>query len=140
MSEYTGRNMVLEFETNDISDQARRVVIDEAADAPEDIDVTHKGDTERQLIDGLPGAVKTTVTIEALDESGGVGDIMALVLNTTGTLNFYPNGKVEGEAEGVLNNATLRSRNQTVAYDDATTVTAVFESKQSVTWGTYNET
>lgn len=135
--QFTGQNMVLEFGTQDVSDGARRVSVNETADPPEDIDITHKGDTERQLKDGLPGAVKTSITIESLDETGQASGLAALDLNTKDTLTFYPEGKTSGKARMTLNNATFRTRTQTTPYDGAAEITGGFDAKEGCTWDTY---
>jgi hypothetical protein len=135
--QFTGKNMVLEFGTVDVSASMRKVTITENADPPEDIDVTHKGDTERQLLDGLPGAVKTTVAADALDETGQASEIANLSINSLDTLIFYPEGKVNGKAKMTLNSATFRNRVHTTPYDGAVELSATFDSKQACTWSTY---
>lgn len=136
--QFTGKDMVLEFGTTDISTAMRKVTMTENADPPEDIDVTHKGDTEKQLIDGLPGAVKTTVSAEALDETGQGSPIGGLSLNAKDTLIFYPEGKTNGKAMMTLNNTTFRNRVQTTPYDGAAEISATFDSKESASWDTYS--
>lgn len=136
--QFTGKDMVLEFGTDDISVTARKVTMTENADPPEDIDITHKGDTERQLLDGLPGAVKTTVTIDALDETGQANTLAGLSLNAKDTLVFYPEGKTSGKARMTLNNATFRNRVQTTPYDGAAELSGTFDSKEGATWDTYS--
>ncbi len=135
--QFTGKDMVLEFGTVDISTAMRTVELTENADPPEDIDITHKGDTERQLLDGLPGAVKTTVRAEALDETGQVSPIATATLNTKDTLIFYPEGKTSGKAKMTLNNATFRNRTQRTPYDGAAEISAEFDAKEKATWSTY---
>lgn len=135
--QFTGKDMVLEFGTDDVSASMRKVTLTENADPPEDIDITHKGDTERQLLDGLPGATKSTVAAEMLDETGQASVLSGISLNTKDTVIFYPEGKTNGKAMMTLDNATFRNRVQTTAYDGAAELTATFDSKEAATWDTY---
>jgi len=53
--QFSGVNVAVFFNTVDISGTARTVTVGEEAAAPDTIDGTHKGDTARNLIEGLPG-------------------------------------------------------------------------------------
>ena len=136
---YSGKDLITEFGSVDISTYAREVTINESADAPDSIDTTHKGDTVKTDLEGLPGAIITEASV------GGVVDIYdsmhafgTMALNTKDTLIVYPNGKTHTYPMLTLNNARLNSREQTVPYDDAVTLSASWHAKNSLTRGTYS--
>lgn len=138
MAEYTGEDLAVFFNTVDISGQMRTVSVQEAADEAEEIDVTHKGDAARVLLEGFAGAEKTTVEVELLDESGDASAIMDFALNAKDTLYVYPEGRTAGKTELTLENARMNQRTQELVYDDAASVSATFHAKNTITRGTYS--
>ena len=138
MAEYTGSSLAVFFNTVDISGQMRTVSVQEAADEAEEIDVTHKGDSARVLLEGFAGAEKTTVEVELLDESGDASNIMDFALNAKDTLLIYPEGKTHTYTELTLNNARMNQRTQELVYDDAAMISATFHAKNTITRGTYS--
>lgn len=137
MAHFTGKDMVLEWGTIDISVTSREITVNEAAASTPDIDVTHKGDTEQQLMDGLPGAPKTTIkqTVLADDASTVIQD---LVQNDQDTLSFYPQGKTHGKPEFTLNNAIFLNRDYREPYNEPAVWDLNFEAKEGGTWSTYS--
>ena len=137
MAEFKGNSVAADFNTVDISAQARTINVNETADEPEDIDATHKGDARRNLIEGFPGMEKTDVEINLLDEEGDVSNIMDFEINTKDTLFIYPEGKVHTKPMLTVQNARLINRSQDIIYEDVTAITAAFHAKNTVTRGTY---
>jgi len=139
---YAGINLVVYFGSVDISAYARTCTINESADAPDSIDTTHKGDTAKTDLEGLPGAIVTDVSI------GGVQDIYdsmhafsTMALNTKDTLIIYTSGKETTdhlEPMLTLNNARLNSRDEEIPYDGSVELSASWHSKNSLIRGTYD--
>ena len=140
MAEYSGKDLVVVFNTVDISGAGRRVRVREEAGEPEEIDVTHKGDTERQVLETYPGAQKARVEVNCLDESDGEAAILDFAINAQDTLFVYPEGQTHGNEELTLNSARLISRDKEIPYDGAVEVSSVFSAKNSLTYGTYSST
>lgn len=138
MAEYKGNSVVVEYNSLDISGQARTVTVNEVADEPEDIDATHKGDSRRNLIEGFPGSEKTDVEVEILDEAGDASNLMSFEINAKDTLIIYPEGKTHTYPKLTVNNARLINRSQNIVYDDVASITAAFHAKNTVTRGTYS--
>ena len=138
MPEYKGNLVVVEFNTVDISGQARTVTVNEEADEPEEIDVTHKGDSERQTLEGFPGAQKASVEFEALDYDADSVGLMTFANNALDTLNVYPRGKTHGYPKITVNNARLINRVKKIPYDGVAELKAKFSAKNSVTFSTYS--
>ena len=137
-TEYKGSSLQVFFNTVELSGQGRTVNVSEAAGEPEEIDITHRGDTERQLLESYPGGQKTTVDTSGLDESTGTAVIYDFAVNAQDTLYVYPEGKTHTYREGELQNARLIDRGLSVPYDGAGEWTAQFHAKNSITWGTYS--
>ncbi len=135
--QYLGSSVVVVYNTVDVSGTARTVEITESSDEPEDIDKTHKGDTTRLLIEGFPGATKTQVTMNALDEVGGVNTMLDFAANAKDTLYVYPEGKTVTKPEIVIHNARLIELGQTIPYDNVVELNATWSAKNTVTRGTY---
>ena len=138
MGEYKGADVAVFFNTVDISGQARSVTVNEDAGEPEQIDVTHKGDTERQLLEGFAGSQTTGVEIEILDDDGGDSAFLDFAINAKDTLYVYPQGKTHTYEEITVNNARLISRSEPIVYDQAVTITGSFIALNSCTRGTYS--
>ena len=135
---FSGSAVKVVYDTLDISGAARSVTVTEAQEAPGDIDVTHRGDAAKVVLEGLAGAPKTTVKVDMLDETEGGSPAVALTMNTIDTLFIYPEGEVHGHQLLTVNNARFYSREQTVPYDGAVAWTLTFEAPNTVTYSTYN--
>jgi hypothetical protein len=138
MAEYSGKDLQVFWNTIDISGQGRRVVINETAGEPEEVDITHRGDTERTALETYPGTVKTNVEYSCLDESGGSAALLGIDINDQDTLYIYPEGKTHGNAQITVTNARLIDRSQPVEYDQAVELEATFHAKNGVTRDTYS--
>ena len=79
MAEYSGSLLLVEYNTVDISATGRRVRVNENAGEPEEIDITHKGDSERQILESYPGAQSCSVDITILDLSDGAATILDFI-------------------------------------------------------------
>lgn len=137
-TEYKGNSLVVEFNTVDVSGQARTVTVNEEAGEPDEIDITHKGDSERQTLEGLPGSPKTSVNLETLDYDADTVGILTFALNAKDTLLVYPRGKTHGYPKLIINNARLISREKKVPYDGAAELTSKFSASNTVTYSTYS--
>jgi hypothetical protein len=136
--QYSGQNMDLYFNTVDIGATLRSVEISQAAPEPEEIDVTHKGDTERQTLEGFPGAVATTLTANFLDEEGDVTGLVDFAINSQDTLFFYPQGMTHTLPMLTIQAARLISIDETTPYDGGAEKTGTFNAKNSLTRSTYS--
>jgi hypothetical protein len=138
MAEYKGSELEVYFNTVDISGQARSVTITEDAGEPEQLDITHKGDTARQLLEGFAGSLTTSVEMEVLDDAGGDHSLLEFAVNAKDTLYVYPEGKTHTNQEIIVENARLISRSEPIVYDQAVTLTASFIALNSCARGTYS--
>ena len=136
MAEYKGDQLYVVFGSSTLSGQGRTVSVAETAGEPEEIDVTHRADTERQVLESYPGLVRTNVDMSALDESTGVAEIYDSVLNTKSTLWIYPEGAVSTYRMGILQNARLIDRGLEAPFDGAGEWSATWHGKNSITWST----
>lgn len=136
--QFVGDDVAVFYNTVDISGTARTVTVAEEAPAPPDIDCSHKGDTAQNLKEGIPGGVTTSVTIEALDEVGGVSAMKDFAINAKDTLIIYPEGKVHQYPSLTIQNARYHALSETIPYDGAAAWTASFNAKNTVTRGTYS--
>jgi hypothetical protein len=138
MAEYKGHNLAVVFNTVDISGQARSVTVNEEAGEPEQLDVTHKGDSERQLLEGFAGAQRTSVEMNILDDDDGDSALLDFAVNAKDTLFVYPEGRTHTYQEIVIQNARLISRAEPIVYDQAVEITANFLALNNCTRGTYS--
>jgi len=136
-AEYKGASVVVIFNTVDISGHERSTKVTEEAAEPDAIDVTVKGDSTKQSLEGLPGDPKTTVDFEALDADSDTVGLMLFAMNAKDTLFIYPQGKTHGLPKLTINNARLVTRTKTIPYDGAVAMTAKFTALNTVTWSTY---
>ncbi len=136
-TEFKGSSLVVEFNTVVLSGQGRTVSISEEAGDPEEIDITHRGDSARTVLEGFPGRVAAKVEIGALDEGGGTATIYDFAMNAKDTLAIYPEGKTNALTMVTVQNSRLIARSQDTPYDGAAEWKASFSAKNSVTWGTY---
>jgi hypothetical protein len=135
---YDGRDLVVEFAGVDISAYARSFEVTESAEEPEEIDVTTKGDTERQTIEGFPGSQSTDVAYTMLDIYDALHAFGTVAINTKSTLTMYPKGKTSTYPMLTLQNARLIERGHNVVYDEAVELTGSFTATNSLTRGTYS--
>ncbi len=137
MSEISGKDLVIEFGGTDISGKARSYEIAEDKGETAKIDVSHKGDTSVQQIEGLQGPDNSTINCTILYDDGGSDPVSALSMGDKQTLNCYPAGKTGGKDLNRLTDATLTSRTFTVPYDGAVEWSLTFNSINAVTYTTY---
>lgn len=137
MAEKSGSSLVVEFGGTDISAKGRSYEIAEDRGEPEKIDVTHRGDTQRQHLESFQGPDNTNVTFTALYDDSGSDPIASLTMGTKATLDLYPEGKAHGSDLERLTNARLITKNHTVPYDGAIEWTTTFNSVDSMTYTTY---
>ena len=137
-TKYTGASLAVFFGTIDISGYARSVELTETAAAPETIDVTVKGDTARQILEGFPGAVETNVTMEVLDIYDALHAFGTMILNTKNTLFVYPKGKTHTYPVLTVQNARLHEMVDTIPFDGAVSKKATWNAKNTLTRGTYS--
>jgi len=135
MAEFKGSSVVVEFAGTDISGSARTVTISEDPGEAEKIDVTVKGDTERQFLAGFPGGDNTTVTMNALALDAS-DTIEAIATNTTGTLLVLPEGDTQGAVAVTITAMRLIGKEYVVPYDGAVEWNLTFNSETGATYGT----
>ena len=136
--QYVGDSMDAYYNTVDVGGTLRVINVDETVAAPPDIDCTHKGDTSLNLKEGIPGGLKSTASLEALDEAGGVSAMKDFSVNSLDTLFLYPQGRTHTYEELTIQNARYLGMSETIPYDGAAAWTASFEAKNSMTRGTYD--
>jgi len=112
------------------------VRVNENAGEPEEIDVTHKSDTERQILESYPGAQTCSVDFTGLDISDGAATLLDFAINAKDTLKIYPEGNTAGNELLTLSNARLISRVRGLEYDGAAEIEATFHAKNSITMST----
>ena len=137
---YSGTDMIVNFgaDSDSFASYGRTIEISEDAGAPDTIDTTHKGDTERQSIEGFPGAQETNVTLTGLDIYDSITAFGSVALNTKSTLVVYPAGQTHTYPVLTLQNARMHGRSQSVPYDGVTEMTFTFNAKNSLTRSTYS--
>ena len=134
--QFIGDAMDVYYNTVDIGGTARTVTVDVKAASPPEIDCTHKGDTEQNLKEGIPGGIICDVSLDALDESGGVSAMKDFAVNAIDTLFIYPEGKTAGHEQLTIQNARFLGFTETIPYDGAVGWVATFNAKNSVTRAT----
>ena len=137
---YDSRALVVEFGvgSTDISAYARSITFTESAGEPDSLDTTHKDDTEKTQIEGLPNAQSTSAVFTAVDIYDSMTAFGTVAINVTGTLVAYPRGKVHGSPVLTLQNARLHDRETPYQFDAVTVLTGSFNAKNSLTRGTYS--
>lgn len=135
MAEFKGNDVILNFGGTDISGSARVVTVSEAPGEAEKLDVTVKGDTARQYIEGFPGGANTTVTLAALALDAS-DTIEAIAANTTGAVEILPEGDVAGAIVCDVAAMRLIGKDYTVPYDGAVEWALTFNSVTAATYGT----
>ena len=135
MAEFKGSAVVVEFAGTDISGSARTVTISEDPGEAEKIDVTVKGDTERQYLAGFPGGDNTTVTMNALALDGS-DTIEGIATNTTGNVIVLPEGDVHGGIAVTIASMRLINKEYTIPYDGAVEWNVTFNSETAAVYGT----
>ena len=137
MAEFKGSSLRLDFAGTDISGGGRSVSISEDPGEPEKIDVTVKGDTERQYLASFPGGHNTTVTFNALAQAAS-DTIEPIATNTTGTLAVYPEGYTHGAISATILAMRLINKEYVTPYDGAVEWNLTFNSTTSCTYSTYD--
>jgi hypothetical protein len=136
--EYSGASLQVFFNTVDISGKGRTVKVSESAAEPEKIDITTRGDTERQELESFPGKSISAVDFGCLDDNDGSAALLGFAINSKDTLTVYPRGKTHGYPKIEIQNARLLSRDHNVPYDNAVDLTAKFNANNTLTRTTYS--
>jgi len=134
---YDGRSLRVMFGAVDISAYARSCTVDETAPEPDELDSTHKGDTEKQTIEGLAGAQSTSVNFTMLDIYDSMTAFGSMPINSIDTLIIYPRDSVLTYPMLTLQNARLISRSEPIEYNGVVEISGVFSARNSLTRGTY---
>ena len=137
MTKYIGDEVVVEFGTTDISGVYTSVEVNEEAPEGARIDVSDKSSTTIETIEGLPGDVKTTVTISANDEVGGNTEVLGMAMNDQDTLLVYPEGKTSGKPYRTIENMRLSTRRHSGGYQSKVEWQCSFYAYETVTDTTY---
>ena len=137
MAKFKGSSLVVSFAGTDISGAGRSFEVSEDPGEAEKIDVTVRGDSEREFLEGFPGGDNTTVSMTALALDGS-DTIEPIATNTTGTLLCYPEGTAHGAIKVTVSAARLISKTYTVPYDGAVEWALSFNSVNAATYGTHS--
>ena len=135
MAEFKGDDLILNFGGTDLSGSGRVVTVSEAPGEAEKLDVTVKGDSARQYIEGFPGGANTTVTLAALAD-GASDAIEAVAANTTGAMEILPEGDTAGAIGITIAAMRLIGKDYTVPYDGAVEWALTFNSVTAASYGT----
>jgi hypothetical protein len=135
--EFKGNNVVSEFNNVDISTTLTQVEISEEATEPKEIDVTHRGDSQMEALEGLPGKTKGRVTMQCWDEKDGVSAIYGFNIGDKYPLDVYPEDKVSGKPVRSIALATLLKRTQPIQVEQAVNFSLEFSFIGTVTKTTY---
>jgi hypothetical protein len=135
MAEYTGQYMVAKFGGTKLT-QLTRVSIEPKAAEPEFQDATHAEDSESQEVEGMAGAVRTRITIEAYDEQAGAHPLLDLDPNDTGSFEFFPEGTGTGKEKVTMSTVRFLGSPREFQFGTLTKVTAEFFAVGAPTYGT----
>jgi hypothetical protein len=134
---YDGRSLRVMFGAVDISAYARSITVDETAPEPDELETTHKGDTEKQTIEGLAGAQSAQATFTMIDIYDSMTAFGSMPINSIDTLIIYPRDSVLTYPMLTLQNARLISRSEPIEYNGVVEISGVFSARNSLTRGTY---
>lgn len=127
MPAYRARNLVVEFNSVDISGDGRSVNYEQSSDA---LDDSTYGQDERTKQGGLKDG---SGSFEALDKSGTwAADWQEIEPGSLQTMSIYPEGNSVGERI-VSFTALITNRSVTFPYDDLATLSMSFEISGAVT-------
>lgn len=129
MPHYRGRDVVVTYNTVDVSGDGRSVSLEQSADV---LDDTVYGMDERTKIASLEDG---TFSIEALDSTGTwAAAWTALAVGTSATCLIHPEGSGAGKRE-VSFTGVITSRSLELPYDDLSKISASGEISGAVTEG-----
>lgn len=123
---YISTTMELKHGAIDLSGTLRTVNLNPRAAEPDVYDAAHRGDTEHQEIVGMPGAIRTRVTVVGVDKKLGAAPILDIALNTKADLLIHPEGNTSGNEEITVADAYLLSAERVFSYQEVTVWTAEF--------------
>jgi len=135
MAEFKGEDLILNFAGTDLSGGGRVVTVSEAPGEAEKLDVTVKGDSARQYLEGFPGGANTTVTLTALAQAS-TDPIEGIAANTTGAIEILPEGDTAGAISVDIAAMRLIGKDYTVPYNGAVEWSLTFNSATVATYGT----
>lgn len=126
MPHYRGKDVIVTFDSVDVSGDGRSVSYEETADILDDTVVGLDNRTKiASLLDG-------TGTFEALDITGTWGTAWsALQPGESATMLIHPEGTGTGLREASFT-AIIKSRSLSMPYDDLSTVSVAFEISGAV--------
>jgi hypothetical protein len=134
---YDGRDLVVYFGAVDISAYARSITIDESAPEPDELETTHKGDTEKQTIEGLAGAQSCSASFTMIDIYDSMTAFGSMPINSIDTLIIYPHNSILTYPMLTLQNARLTARSEPIEYNGVVEISGTFNARNSLTRGTY---
>lgn len=136
--EFSGKDLVVEFGTTDISEKARRIRFSQAAGDPKTADITHKGDPEDQSLELRGSQAVTTADFSCLGETGDSAALLGFEVNDVEDLVCYPEGKVHSYPMLTLADARLVSLDEPYEYDKEVELGAQFKAFSKLTRSTYS--
>lgn len=136
--EFSGKDLVVEYGTTDISEKARRIRFNQAAGDPKTADITHKGDTEDQTLELRGSQVVTTADFSCLGETGDSAALMGFDVNDVEDLVAYPEGKTHTYPMLTLADARLVSLDEPYEYDKEVEYGGQFKAFSKLVRSTYS--
>jgi hypothetical protein len=135
MAEYTGKLMKAYWGTGAIS-QITRVAVETKAAEPDFLDATHAEDTSRVEVEGMAGAVRTRITLEAYDTSDGAHELLDISVNSTGTFVLYPEGTGTGNETVTVSSARFLGSPREFPFGDLVKISAEWFATGEASYGT----
>ena len=127
MPAYRGKNLLVNFDSTDISGDGRSVSYEESADILDD--TTYGADNRTKQAGLLDGSG----SFEALDQTGNWSTAwQAIAPGSSGSMVIYPEGNTTGNRR-VTFTAVIGSRSVDFPYDGLATLSMSFEISGAVT-------
>lgn len=130
---YSGEDVVVKFNSNDISGEGRALEISEAAD---EIDVTCYGDVDKAYISGKTDRNFSITILDKVNGTAATDAETLLETGTSGTLEWAPEGTASGKRRRFGSAIVLRNR-KTFPHDGAVQFAIDGRISGSITKGTY---
>lgn len=127
MPAFRGKDVVVEFNSQDISGDGRSVTFEGSADA---LDTTAYGDAERTYV---PGLTDGQGSFEALDVTGAWATYWTEIApGTSATMSVYPEGNASTKRR-LSFTAIITGRTLNMPYDDLVTISMQYQISGAIT-------
>ena len=131
MSRFTGKDLYVKFGSTVLTADHRTFDVDETADQ---IDATAGADTRKVYLAGL---IDGKASMSLLGTSGGTTDWAAVTPQTSGTLEWGPEGTTGGKPKFTCGTALVLGRKTSYPYNDVVSYDINWALSGAVAGGTY---